>query len=145
MMHGLHWIFQKSELLETIEIIQALFRVEIRVMYFDFIWKILEGLVFNVQWKLILAGMPAMKDCKLSTLKSKGAINMKRESIVNIWGLKMFSLLPVSVRNFMHNVLEIFKNPKDNYMQNTLDQPGCTRYISLWAVASALPMRRPTL
>ena len=96
-----------------------------------YVWKILEGLVPNVNSKIESVMHARLgRKCNVPILK-QGRLQKFRAASLAVHGANLFNALPKSVRGITGTKVDAFKRSLDNYLKSLPDQPlmpGYTKY-----------------
>ncbi len=93
-------------------------------------WKILEGLVPNMEKTIIKTHWNDRKGriCGIPVFRDRFRIGKIRDNSLPVRGPTLFNCLPQQVRNIMGTSLDVFKSALDKTLQQVPDQPGCGGY-----------------
>ena len=95
-------------------------RERYRIIY---VWKILEGLVPNINCKIISTQHVRLgRKCKIPIVKN-GRLQKARNASLTVNGVNLFNALPKSVRDLSGVKVETFKSALDTYLKYIPDQP----------------------
>lgn len=102
-------------------------RERYRIIY---IWKVLEGLVPNVNNKIISTLHARLgRKCKLPSVPH-GRLGKIRDASLPINGARLFNALPKHIRNLTGVKLLSFKNALDTFLSSVPDQPQLPGYTA---------------
>ena len=109
-----------------------------------FLWKISQGLVkgYSVEFTSDKGRRGRLALPHSVVQSSPAMVRRARECSLGVKGIKMFNLLPPSVRNINSTNIDVFKQSLDDFLSKVPDQPSaaglqqrvivyCTKFLFL--------------
>ena len=98
-----------------------------------YIWKILEGVVPNIEGKFRVQEKINHRRGRLCFLHSleRSSFQQLRQATLPVQGIKLFNAMPKHIRNLRKVETDVFKRSLDRFLSNVLDEPqipGYTQY-----------------